>query len=233
MAEAVDREAAWTALKQGFEATELQEVKPFTGDPKIFDNLEQVENWGRHAKTTLSQAAKEHRSNWVAQEVDKVWMERQTMAPELKPPLQQKSLQQEAHERVDARIQRGFALIDRHILTERQRFTGAPEQAQSPALRERQPAHPLKKQTHASIDDVAEKVKTVFLQYEHNRSALIEQYTRDGVPDPYSAFDQAREDACQDAIKQTHKDIHRSFIKHGIDRAPAHIQVQSGSMPDG
>ncbi|MEL6414288.1 MAG: hypothetical protein AAFQ15_05035 [Pseudomonadota bacterium] len=214
----IDKELAWSNLKETFEKADLPAFKAMSGDAETFANLQQVETWGREAKRDFSELTKENRTEWVAQEVEKVWLERQTMAPELKPPTHQRSLSEVAHERVDRKIEQGYAAIDQYMRTEQARLVQQPEQkADAPT---RLPAHPLKKTNHEMIDQIVEDLTKVYAQYEHNRDSFIQNAYQDGVPNPQGAFDQARADAVEQIRSQAHSRMHTQFVKHGIDRAP-------------
>lgn len=223
----IDKELAWSNLKETFEKADLPAFKAMSGDAETFSNLQQVETWGRQAKRDFSELTKEHRTEWVAQEVEKVWLERQNLAPELKPPVPERSLSDVAHERVDRKIEQGFTAIDAYMRVEQAQLMQQPEQkTETPT---RPPAHPLKKTGHEMIDQIVEDLTKVYAQYEHNRDSFIQNAYQDGVPNPQGAFDQARADAVEQIRSQAHSRMHQDFVKHGIDRAPA--QTSSGPRP--
>lgn len=214
----IDKSLAWSNLKESFEKVDLPDFKAISGDAETFANLQQVESWGRQAKRELSDLTKENRRSWVTQEVDKVWLERQTIAPELNPPLNSKPLRQVAEERVDRKIEHGYVAIDQYMRNEQARLVQQPEQkAEAPT---RQPAHPLKKTNHEMIDQIVEDLTKVYAQYEHNRDSFIQNAHQTGVPNPVGAYDQARADAVEQIRSQAHTSMHQQFVKHGIDRAP-------------
>jgi len=226
----IDSKLVWSNLKAAFEKTDLPDFKPLAGDPKAFENLQAVETWGRTAKRTFSEQVKENRSEWVAKEVDKVWLERARVTPELKPPFQSKPLLTEARERVDRKIEGGYAGIDTFLKNERQRILNTPRQAQESNEKQqhRGSAHPLKKDTHATLDTTCDAITRIHAQYDHNRRSFIETARAQGVPDPISSFEQARADDVHRIIKTAHKQLHQSFLKHGIDRAPSQTPNRSG-----
>ena len=221
----IDKELAWSNLKASFERADLPAFESLAGDAQIFANLQQVETWGRQTKRELSELTKTYRADWVAKEVNTVWLERQKMAPELNPPLQARSLNSVAHERVDRRIEQGYAAIDLHMRTEQARLVQQPEHDIGEPARD--PASTLEQTSREIIDQVVADVSKTYAQYEHNRESFIQNAHNDAVPNPQGAFEQARLDAVDNIRTNAHKRMQSLFHEHSVSRVP----VQSQAIP--
>lgn len=219
----IDKELAWSNLKASFERADLPAFKSISGDAQIFANLQQVETWGRQTKRELSDLTKTHRADWVAKEVDKVWLERQRMTPELKPPLQSRSLSSVAHERVDRRIEQGYAAIDLHMRTEQTRLVQQPEHDIGEPARD--PVRTLEQTGRDIIDQVVADVSKTYAQYEHNRESFIQNAHKDGVPNPQGAYEQARLDAVDNIRTNAHARMQSQFREHSVSRVPVESQA--------
>lgn len=216
MADVIDPNLSWSNLKASFEAVDPEVYKQVQNPAETFKSLRDIDDWASHAKQSFTDEIKTNRPEWVAREVDKVWLERENMAPELKPPLPDKSLSQEARERVDRRIEGVFQGIDQHRQTERQRVLSDPEYKPSQS-QEQTRAHPLSKDTHKAMDKSWHKLDEDF-----------DRFLQDAGIDRKAPEAQAFKDKMEYQRKAQHRDVGRAFNTHGLTRQPAQTQSQSG-----
>ncbi|HBH91466.1 hypothetical protein [Ponticaulis sp.] len=210
MSDAISSDLSWSNLKASFEAVDPEFYKSVQNPAETFQSIRKIDEWAKKERAQFSDNTKANKSEWVAREVDKIWLERENMAPELKPPIPDKSLSQEARERVDQRIEGVYFQIEQHRKAERQRVLNDPERSIAEKKAPTQ-AHPLSKATHAEIDN--------------SRNALLkEAETIFGAGQKLDQF-RARE---AELRTKHHKDIGRAFNEHGINRQPATDQTRSG-----
>ncbi|WP_022694706.1 hypothetical protein [Ponticaulis koreensis] len=210
MSDAIGSDLSWSNLKSSFEAVDPELYKTVQNPAETFQSIREIDEWASDERARFSDTTKANRTEWVAREVDKVWLERENMAPELKPPLPDKSLSQEARERVDRRIEGVYLQIEQHRKAEHQRVLNNPERSVDERKAPTQ-AHPLSKATHAEIDASRERL-------------LKEAQAIFGAGEKLDHF-RTRE---AELRTQHHKDVGRAFNEHGISRQPVSDQTRSG-----
>lgn len=220
---------------QDFEPVQSPAPQASAPDERVTHQLRGIEAWAAQTRFQAGQEINQNRETWLNEARNAVALERQQVNLDLNPPYApQKPIEVEAYERVSHKTQRMMAGIEAERARRVEQVTGLPHATHAHAADVAKPveprarAHPLKKSTHATIDQAFEASARIHAQYEHNRASFIQESQAQGVPDPVGAFEQARADQLDQVRQGLHKQIHQSFKQHGIDRVPAQSQKQSG-----
>ncbi len=216
MTDVIDPKLSWSNLKAAFEAVDPEIYKHVPNPAETFKSLRDIDDWANAARNSFTNDINVNRSEWIAVEVDKIALERENLAPELKPPFHQKSHLTEARERVERRIEGVYQNIFRHGEAERKRVLSEPEYAKS-----RNPAqtiaHPVSKATHREVDKSWNTLSGEFEQFLQNAGI---DHNAPAATAFRSKIDLQR--------REQHRDIERVFNAHDIERLPAQSQTNTG-----
>ncbi|NHK29406.1 hypothetical protein FF098_015935 [Parvularcula flava] len=225
------------SLKRELESIDLPAFRSIAGNAKAFRSIAHVELWAKNARQQVAEHIRDNREAWLNQERERIALARHQEAPQLNPPnMARPTIEQEAQRAVSLKAEGYMAEVARLRQAQIEEITRTPnfDPQRTPVDRSqadrqnREPAHPLKKDTHRLIDRGCRTLAKVERHFGKMRQTWIEQAqargSEDAVGDVYRNY-RARKDLVRQAM---HRINDRSFKAHGIDRAVPENNVKSG-----
>ena len=214
-------------LKKSFESAEPASFRDHGGNGEIFSEIEDVERWAKRERLRVDHHIRERQAQWLNETRQQVALERQTPSLTLDPPnMPKKPIEQEAQERVSRKIQGLMAEVEAERARRIEDITQLPHATHTHAPKAvaekqiREPAHPLKKETHAIVDR-AQKVRLrANIHFNKMRSLFIADAEASGSETPVKDVYSNKNQRMKRIDKAEHRLLDKAFKRHGIDRAP-------------
>ncbi|MEO1149648.1 MAG: hypothetical protein AAFW83_01540 [Pseudomonadota bacterium] len=214
-------------LKKSFESAEPASFRDHGGNGEIFSRIEEVERWAKDERLHIAKTVHENRERWLNETRQQVALERQTPSLTLDPPnMPKKPIEQEAQERVSRKVQGLMAEVEAERGRRIEDITQLPHATHTHAPKAvaekqtREPAHPLKKETHAIVDR-AQKVRLrANIHFNKMRSLFIADAEASGSETPVKDVYSNKNQRMKRIDKAEHRLLDKAFKRHGIDRAP-------------